>query len=98
MALLTVPPCALMPSCRIENLEQSNGGVYICRASSSYGQAQDAARLTIQGPASAPHEPRPLSSRGRFTAVARQYRCTSCFPSSKRHPFLFLFLVQPCRR
>lgn len=35
--------------CRIENLEQSNEGVYICRASSSYGQAQDAARLTIQG-------------------------------------------------
>ncbi|XP_029690402.1 basement membrane-specific heparan sulfate proteoglycan core protein isoform X5 [Takifugu rubripes] len=33
---------------RIENLEQSNEGVYICRASSSYGQAQDAARLTIQ--------------------------------------------------
>ncbi|XP_061698268.1 basement membrane-specific heparan sulfate proteoglycan core protein isoform X3 [Syngnathoides biaculeatus] len=33
---------------RIENLEQSNEGVYICRASSAYGQAQDAARLTIQ--------------------------------------------------
>ncbi|XP_061908758.1 basement membrane-specific heparan sulfate proteoglycan core protein [Entelurus aequoreus] len=33
---------------RIENLEQSNEGVYICRASSVYGQAQDAARLTIQ--------------------------------------------------
>ncbi|XP_077403679.1 basement membrane-specific heparan sulfate proteoglycan core protein isoform X10 [Vanacampus margaritifer] len=33
---------------RIENLEQSNEGVYICRASSIYGQAQDAARLTIQ--------------------------------------------------
>lgn len=45
--------------CRIENLEQSNEGVYICRASSSYGQAQDTARLTIQGvspstPATAP--------------------------------------------
>lgn len=36
-------------SCRIENLEQSNEGVYICRASSVYGQAQDSARLTIQG-------------------------------------------------
>ncbi|XP_077368176.1 basement membrane-specific heparan sulfate proteoglycan core protein isoform X8 [Festucalex cinctus] len=33
---------------RIENLEQSNEGVYVCRASSIYGQAQDAARLTIQ--------------------------------------------------
>ncbi|XP_067449245.1 basement membrane-specific heparan sulfate proteoglycan core protein [Thunnus thynnus] len=33
---------------RIENLEQSNEGVYICRASSVYGQAQDTARLTIQ--------------------------------------------------
>ncbi|CAB1426562.1 unnamed protein product, partial [Pleuronectes platessa] len=33
---------------RIENLEQSNEGVYICRASSVYGQAQDSARLTIQ--------------------------------------------------
>ncbi|KAA8591296.1 hypothetical protein FQN60_002239 [Etheostoma spectabile] len=32
----------------IENLEQSNEGVYICRASSGYGQAQDTARLTIQ--------------------------------------------------
>uniref|UniRef100_A0A3B4GZM7 Heparan sulfate proteoglycan 2 n=1 Tax=Pundamilia nyererei TaxID=303518 RepID=A0A3B4GZM7_9CICH len=34
----------------IENLEQSNEGVYICRASSVYGQAQDTARLTIQLP------------------------------------------------
>uniref|UniRef100_A0A3Q3IGR0 Heparan sulfate proteoglycan 2 n=1 Tax=Monopterus albus TaxID=43700 RepID=A0A3Q3IGR0_MONAL len=33
---------------RIENLEQSNEGVYICRASSVYGQAQDTARLTVQ--------------------------------------------------
>ncbi|XP_049611156.2 basement membrane-specific heparan sulfate proteoglycan core protein isoform X2 [Syngnathus scovelli] len=33
---------------RIENIEQSNEGVYICRASSIYGQAQDAARLTVQ--------------------------------------------------
>ncbi|XP_034445775.1 basement membrane-specific heparan sulfate proteoglycan core protein isoform X2 [Hippoglossus hippoglossus] len=33
---------------RIENLEQSNEGVYICRASSVFGQAQDTARLTIQ--------------------------------------------------
>lgn len=38
-----------MLPCRIENLEQSNEGVYICRASSAYGQAQDTARLTIQG-------------------------------------------------
>lgn len=38
-----------MCPCRIENLEQNNEGVYICRASSSYGQAQDTARLTIQG-------------------------------------------------
>lgn len=38
-----------MRPCRIENLEQSNEGVYICRASSAYGQAQDTARLTIQG-------------------------------------------------
>uniref|UniRef100_A0A3Q2Z5D6 Heparan sulfate proteoglycan 2 n=1 Tax=Hippocampus comes TaxID=109280 RepID=A0A3Q2Z5D6_HIPCM len=35
---------------RIENIEQSNEGVYICRASSIYGQAQDAARLTVQLP------------------------------------------------
>lgn len=41
--------CCLMSLCRIENLEQSNEGVYICRASSVYGQAQDTARLTIQG-------------------------------------------------
>ncbi|XP_036068750.1 basement membrane-specific heparan sulfate proteoglycan core protein isoform X6 [Oryzias melastigma] len=33
---------------RIENLEQSNEGVYICRASSVYGEVQDTARLTIQ--------------------------------------------------
>ncbi|XP_014849228.1 PREDICTED: basement membrane-specific heparan sulfate proteoglycan core protein isoform X5 [Poecilia mexicana] len=33
---------------RIENLEQGNEGVYICRATSAYGQAQDTARLTIQ--------------------------------------------------
>uniref|UniRef100_A0A7N8XAL3 Heparan sulfate proteoglycan 2 n=1 Tax=Mastacembelus armatus TaxID=205130 RepID=A0A7N8XAL3_9TELE len=33
---------------RIENLDQSNEGVYICRATSTYGQAQDTARLTIQ--------------------------------------------------
>lgn len=47
--------------CRIENLEQNNEGVYICRASSSYGQAQDTARLTIQG---APFNAS-LPSRGR---------------------------------
>lgn len=41
--------CNLIFLCRIENLEQSNEGVYICRASSVYGQAQDTARLTIQG-------------------------------------------------
>ena len=53
--------------CRIENLEQSNEGVYICRASSSYGQAQDAARLTIQGafPSAPTTAPPLLSSRGR---------------------------------
>uniref|UniRef100_A0A3B3CG13 Heparan sulfate proteoglycan 2 n=1 Tax=Oryzias melastigma TaxID=30732 RepID=A0A3B3CG13_ORYME len=34
----------------IENLEQSNEGVYICRASSVYGEVQDTARLTIQLP------------------------------------------------
>uniref|UniRef100_A0A8C5CHM1 Heparan sulfate proteoglycan 2 n=1 Tax=Gadus morhua TaxID=8049 RepID=A0A8C5CHM1_GADMO len=33
---------------RIENLKQSDEGVYICRASSPYGQAQDSATLTIQ--------------------------------------------------
>ncbi|XP_076839971.1 basement membrane-specific heparan sulfate proteoglycan core protein isoform X4 [Brachyhypopomus gauderio] len=33
---------------RIENLEKSNEGVYICRASSVFGQAQDSAKLTIQ--------------------------------------------------
>ncbi|XP_028309184.1 basement membrane-specific heparan sulfate proteoglycan core protein isoform X2 [Gouania willdenowi] len=33
---------------RIENLEQSNEGMYVCRASSVYGEAQDTARLTIQ--------------------------------------------------
>ncbi|XP_061114862.1 basement membrane-specific heparan sulfate proteoglycan core protein-like isoform X3 [Conger conger] len=33
---------------RIENLEQSNEGMYICRATGVYGQAQDTAKLTIQ--------------------------------------------------
>ncbi|XP_026867788.2 LOW QUALITY PROTEIN: basement membrane-specific heparan sulfate proteoglycan core protein [Electrophorus electricus] len=33
---------------RIENLEKSNEGVYICRASSVFGQAQDSAKLAIQ--------------------------------------------------
>nr|XP_055043671.1 basement membrane-specific heparan sulfate proteoglycan core protein isoform X19 [Misgurnus anguillicaudatus] len=33
---------------RIENLEQSNEGIYTCRARSLYGQAQDSAKLTIQ--------------------------------------------------
>ncbi|KAJ8258098.1 hypothetical protein GJAV_G00193140 [Gymnothorax javanicus] len=33
---------------RIENLEQSDEGVYICRATGVYGQAQDTAKLTIQ--------------------------------------------------
>ncbi|XP_048872624.1 basement membrane-specific heparan sulfate proteoglycan core protein isoform X13 [Brienomyrus brachyistius] len=33
---------------RIENLEKSNAGIYICRATSLYGQAQDTAKLTIQ--------------------------------------------------
>ncbi|KAJ8369771.1 hypothetical protein SKAU_G00097990 [Synaphobranchus kaupii] len=33
---------------RIENLEQSNEGIYICRATGVYGQAQDTAKLTIQ--------------------------------------------------
>ncbi|XP_051735859.1 basement membrane-specific heparan sulfate proteoglycan core protein isoform X14 [Ctenopharyngodon idella] len=33
---------------RIENLEQSNEGIYTCRATSLFGQAQDSARLTIQ--------------------------------------------------
>uniref|UniRef100_A0A8C2AGW3 Cell adhesion molecule-related/down-regulated by oncogenes n=1 Tax=Cyprinus carpio TaxID=7962 RepID=A0A8C2AGW3_CYPCA len=33
---------------RIENLEQSNEGVYTCRATSLFGQAQDSGRLTIQ--------------------------------------------------
>ncbi|XP_045065406.1 basement membrane-specific heparan sulfate proteoglycan core protein-like isoform X1 [Coregonus clupeaformis] len=33
---------------RIENLEQSNEGIYICRATSVHGQAQDSAKLTIQ--------------------------------------------------
>ncbi|KAM6977222.1 basement membrane-specific heparan sulfate proteoglycan core protein [Aplochiton taeniatus] len=33
---------------RIENLEQSNEGVYICRAINGFGQAQDSAKLTIQ--------------------------------------------------
>ncbi|XP_036447334.1 basement membrane-specific heparan sulfate proteoglycan core protein [Colossoma macropomum] len=33
---------------RIENLEKSNEGIYICRATSVYGQAQDSAKLTIQ--------------------------------------------------
>lgn len=41
--------CVTECLCRIENLEQSNEGIYICRASSVYGQAQDMARLTIQG-------------------------------------------------
>ncbi|XP_064813457.1 basement membrane-specific heparan sulfate proteoglycan core protein isoform X2 [Oncorhynchus masou masou] len=33
---------------RIENLEQRNEGIYICRATSVHGQAQDSAKLTIQ--------------------------------------------------
>ncbi|XP_066547238.1 basement membrane-specific heparan sulfate proteoglycan core protein isoform X4 [Amia ocellicauda] len=33
---------------RIENLDQSNEGTYICRASSVYGQAEDRAKLVIQ--------------------------------------------------
>ncbi|KAJ8412021.1 hypothetical protein AAFF_G00142880 [Aldrovandia affinis] len=33
---------------RIENLEQSDAGFYICRATSVFGQAQDTAKLTIQ--------------------------------------------------
>ncbi|XP_067227656.1 basement membrane-specific heparan sulfate proteoglycan core protein isoform X16 [Chanodichthys erythropterus] len=33
---------------RIENLEQSNEGIYTCRATSLFGQAQDSAKLTIQ--------------------------------------------------
>ncbi|XP_031421931.1 basement membrane-specific heparan sulfate proteoglycan core protein isoform X8 [Clupea harengus] len=33
---------------RIENLEHSNEGTYICRAISAFGQAQDNAKLTIQ--------------------------------------------------
>ncbi|XP_028850828.1 basement membrane-specific heparan sulfate proteoglycan core protein isoform X4 [Denticeps clupeoides] len=33
---------------RIENLEQNNEGIYICRATSPYGQAQDSAKLSIQ--------------------------------------------------
>ncbi|KAJ8390133.1 hypothetical protein AAFF_G00110070 [Aldrovandia affinis] len=33
---------------RIENLEQSNEGIYICRATGVHGQAQDTAKLTIQ--------------------------------------------------
>lgn len=34
---------------RIENLEKSNEGMYICRATTLFGQAQDTAKLTIQG-------------------------------------------------
>lgn len=34
---------------RLENLDWGCQGVYICRASSSSGEAQDRARLTIQG-------------------------------------------------
>ncbi|KAG5281836.1 hypothetical protein AALO_G00049330 [Alosa alosa] len=33
---------------RIENLEHSNEGTYICRAISAFGQAQDNAKLSIQ--------------------------------------------------
>ncbi|XP_062871277.1 basement membrane-specific heparan sulfate proteoglycan core protein isoform X2 [Trichomycterus rosablanca] len=33
---------------RIENLEKSNEGIYICRATTLFGQAQDSAKLTIQ--------------------------------------------------
>ncbi|KAK7132379.1 hypothetical protein R3I93_018809 [Phoxinus phoxinus] len=33
---------------RIENLEQNNEGIYTCRATSLFGQAQDSAKLTIQ--------------------------------------------------
>ncbi|XP_016120314.1 basement membrane-specific heparan sulfate proteoglycan core protein-like, partial [Sinocyclocheilus grahami] len=32
----------------IENLEQSNEGIYTCRATSLFGQAQDSGKLTIQ--------------------------------------------------
>ncbi|XP_073678802.1 basement membrane-specific heparan sulfate proteoglycan core protein-like [Garra rufa] len=33
---------------RIENLAQSNEGIYTCRATSLFGQAQDSGKLTIQ--------------------------------------------------
>ncbi|XP_052450996.1 basement membrane-specific heparan sulfate proteoglycan core protein isoform X25 [Carassius gibelio] len=33
---------------RIENLEQSNEGIYTCRATSLFAQAQDSGKLTIQ--------------------------------------------------
>ncbi|XP_064160473.1 basement membrane-specific heparan sulfate proteoglycan core protein-like isoform X1 [Anguilla rostrata] len=33
---------------RMESLEQSDAGFYICRATSEFGQAQDTAKLTIQ--------------------------------------------------
>ncbi|MGH0121397.1 UNVERIFIED_CONTAM: hypothetical protein FKN15_077799 [Acipenser sinensis] len=33
---------------RIENLEQDNEGVYVCRATNMFGQAQDSGKLTIQ--------------------------------------------------
>ncbi|KAJ8258762.1 hypothetical protein COCON_G00177740 [Conger conger] len=33
---------------RMDNLEQSDAGFYICRATSVFGQAQDTAKLTIQ--------------------------------------------------
>ncbi|KAJ8360629.1 hypothetical protein SKAU_G00171540 [Synaphobranchus kaupii] len=33
---------------RMENLEQSDAGFYICRATNVFGQAQDTAKLTIQ--------------------------------------------------
>uniref|UniRef100_A0A4W3GQQ4 Heparan sulfate proteoglycan 2 n=1 Tax=Callorhinchus milii TaxID=7868 RepID=A0A4W3GQQ4_CALMI len=33
---------------RISNLQQENEGIYICRATSRYEQAQDSAKLTIQ--------------------------------------------------
>ncbi|XP_041129698.1 basement membrane-specific heparan sulfate proteoglycan core protein-like isoform X5 [Polyodon spathula] len=33
---------------RIENLEQGNEGIYVCRATNMFGQAQDSGKLTVQ--------------------------------------------------
>lgn len=89
--------CDLMCFCRIENLEQSNEGVYICRASSSFGQAQDTARLTIQGalPTSNANSCGSSRSRGRRFATAPHRRAAPSASPSANPVFCFSAAALP---